>query len=477
MYYILSFSIIFALEPLGFYYLESRAMANPDSLLKELLASIKSGETHTVLLVFPDMQGRWMGKRATGRHFAETVAAHGTHACAYLLTVDMEMDPVPGYDLTSWSKGYQDFHLVPDFSTIRKLPWLPGSTLVICDLFNEDGSAIDVAPRQILKAQLARAAAKGYSVKMASELEFYLLKESYESAQKKGYQNLELFGSYIEDYHMLQGTKEEVVNADIRNLMEKAGIPVETSKGEWGPGQHEINLGYSDALQMADWHTVYKHGAKEIAMSKGLSLTFMAKYDSKLAGSSCHIHASLWDKAGKKPLFWEGGKRSKLFSHFLAGQMALARELSYFYAPTVNSYKRYQSATFAPTRVAWAHDNRTCGFRVVGEGAACRIENRIPGADVNPYLAFAATIAAGLYGIENKLEPAPEFHGNAYESDLPAVANTLYSAIAALENSNAARAIFGETVFKHYLHTAKAEQAAFDRSVTTWERERNFERI
>ncbi|MBI3551139.1 MAG: glutamine synthetase [Elusimicrobia bacterium] len=448
-----------------------------DPKLSALLKNIRSGKIRTVVLVFPDMQGRWMGKRATGRHFAETVASHGTHACAYLLTVDMEMDPVPGYDLTSWSKGYQDFHMVPDQGAIWYPAWAPGAALVVCDVLGMDDKPIEVAPRQILKNQLARAAAKGFSVKMASELEFYLFRETYESAQKKGYHNLEHYGSYIEDYHILQGAKEEFVVGEIRNLMEKTGIPVETSKGEWGPGQHEINLGYSDALRMADWHTIYKHGAKVIAISKGVSMTFMAKFDSRLAGSSCHLHTSLWDKSGKKPMFWEGGKPSKNFRWFLGGQMALARELAFFFAPTVNSYKRYQSSTFAPTRIAWAHDNRTCGFRVVGEGGGFRIENRLPGADANPYLAFAATIGAGLYGIQHKIEPPAELHGNAYESNVAPVPKTLYEAIALLEKSKAAREIFGETVFKHYLHTARAEQAAYDRAVTCWERERNFERI
>lgn len=445
--------------------------------LNELLRAIRAGEIHTVLMAFPDMQGRWMGKRATGRHFAETVAGHGSHACAYLLTVDMEMDPVPGYDLTSWSRGYQDFLMAPDLSTVRRLPWNPGTALVICDLLDDKHQPIEVAPRRVLQRQIELAAGKGYGVKMASELEFYLFRETYESAQKKAYNNLEHYGSYIEDYHILQGSKEEFVVGEIRNQMEAAGIPVETSKGEWGPGQHEINLGYSDALEMADWHTIYKHGAKEIAMAKGVSMTFMAKFDSRLAGSSCHVHTSLWDKAGKKPVFWEGGKPSKIFGWFLGGQMALARELAFFFAPTVNSYKRYQSATFAPTRIAWAHDNRTCGFRVVGEGGGFRIENRLPGADANPYLAFAATIGAGLYGIANKIEPPSELHGNAYESHVAPVPKTLYEAIHLLENSKAAREIFGEVAYKHYLHTAKAEQAAFDRAVTTWERERNFERI
>jgi glutamine synthetase len=445
--------------------------------LAGLLRDIRAGKIHTVALVFPDMQGRWMGKRATGRHFAETVAHHGTHACAYLLTVDMEMDPVPGYDLTSWARGYQDFLMAPDFSTVRRLSWSPGTALIVCDLLDDKHRPIEVAPRRVLKRQIELAAAAGFSVKMASELEFYLFRETYESAQKKAYHNLEHFGAYIEDYHILQGSKEEFINAEIRNQMEASGIPVETSKGEWGPGQHEINLGYGDALEMADIHTVYKHGAKEIAMAKGVSLTFMAKFDSKLAGSSCHVHTSLWDKAGKKPLFWEGGKPSKNFRWFLGGQMALARELAFFFAPSVNSYKRYQSSTFAPTRIAWAADNRTCGFRVVGEGGSFRIENRLPGADANPYLAFAATIGAGLYGIKHKIEPPAELHGNAYESNVAPVPKTLYEAIALLEKSKAASEIFGEAAFKHYLHTAKTEQAAFDRAVTCWERERNFERI
>ena len=482
--YVLSYSDFYYLAKVVYFKYNGRLQKRGGLAMEKnrkldgLLRSIRAGQTQTVLLAFPDMQGRWMGKRATGRHFAKTVSQHGTHACAYLLTVDMEMDPVPGYELTSWAKGYQDFLLAPDLSTIRALPWQPGTTLIVCDLKSADGTKpVAVAPRQILRDQVSRAAAEGFSLKMASELEFYLFKETYDSAQKKRWHDLEHFGSYIEDYHILQGTKEEFVVGDIRNFMEKAGIPVETSKGEWGPGQHEINLGYAGPVETADWHTIYKHGAKEIAMQKGVSMTFMAKFDSKLAGSSCHIHTSLWDKAGKKPLFWEGGKASKLFRHFLGGQMALARELSYFYAPTVNSYKRYQSSTFAPTRIAWAADNRTCGFRTVGEGGAYRIENRIPGADVNTYLAFAATIAAGLYGIKNKIEPPPELKGNAYESKAAPVPKTLHEAIALLEKSKAAQQAFGEAVFKHYLHTARAEQAAYDRAVTCWERERNFERI
>ena len=442
-----------------------------------LLAEIKKGKFHTIILALPDMQGRWVGKRVTARHFAETMAAHGTHACAYLLTVDMEMDPIPGFDLTSWSKGYQDIAMIPDFSTWRGLSWLPGTALVVCDAADDEQHPVSVAPRQVLKDQLARAAKAGFSLKMASELEFYLFRETYESAQKKNWTALEHHGTYIEDYHILQGTREEHVVGEIRNQMEASGIPVECSKGEWGPGQHEINLEYSTPVDMADRHTVYKHGAKEIAMQKGCALTFMAKFDSRLAGSSCHIHVSLWDRAGKNSAFSKGGKPTNEFRWFLGGMMSLARELSFFYAPTSNSYKRYQSATFAPTRIAWAKDNRTCGFRVVGEGNSLRVENRIPGADVNPYLAFAATVAAGLHGIQHKIEPPKELAGNAYESNVQPVPKTLAEAVELLEGSKAARAAFGDVVFKHYLHAAKAELAAHDRAVTDWEKGRLFERV
>lgn len=443
-----------------------------------LVSEIKKGRFHTVIVAMPDMQGRWVGKRMTARHFAQSIVEHGTHACAYLLTVDMEMDPIPGFALTSWTKGYQDFNLMPDFSTWRALPWQPGTVLVIADVLDAAGKPIAVAPRQVLQDQIARARARGFSLKMASELEFYLFRETYESTQKKNWTALEHYGSYIEDYHILQGTREELVVGEIRNQMEAAGIPVECSKGEWGPGQHEINLEYSTPVDMADKHTAYKHGAKEIAMQKGCALTFMAKFDSRLAGSSCHIHASLWDAAGKKSAFaGADGKPTKEFRWFLGGMMKLAREFSIFYAPTTNSYKRYQAATFAPTRIAWARDNRTCGFRVVGEGNSLRIENRIPGADVNPYLAFAATIAAGLHGIEKKIEPPPILEGNAYESSVQPVPKTLAEAVALFANSKTAREAFGAEVYEHYLHAAKAELAAHDRAVTDWEKGRLFERV
>lgn len=442
-----------------------------------LLSAIKRGEIDSVILVFPDMQGRWMGKRFTARHFAESVAGHGTHACAYLLTVDMEMDPLPGFALTSWDKGYADFAMVPDLATWRPLPWTPGSALVICDVQDDAHRPIKVAPRQILKDQVLRAWEAGYTLKMASELEFYLFKEPYEAAQAKNWKGLAHAGAYIEDYHILQGARMEPVVGAIRNQMEKAGVPVECSKGEWGPGQHEINLVYADPVEMADRHTIYKHGAKEIAMAQGHALTFMAKFDAGLAGSSCHIHTSLWDRKGERNVFASGKGESKEFRWFLGGQMQLARELAFFFAPTVNSYKRYQAATFAPTRVAWARDNRTCGFRVVGGGDSLRIENRLPGADVNPYLAFAASIAAGLWGIENKVEPPKEFHGDAYKSEVTAVPKSLGESIALLEKSKMAREAFGDEVFAHYLHAAKLELAAFEKAVTDWEKGRYFERV
>jgi glutamine synthetase len=450
---------------------------NTSKAAAPLLSAIKRGEIHTVVLVFPDMQGRWMGKRFTARQFAESVAGHGTHACAYLLTVDMEMDPLPGFALTSWDKGYADLAMTPDLARWYPLPWAPGSALVVCDVHDDQRRPIAVAPRQILKDQLLRASKAGYTLKMASELEFYLFKEPYEAAQAKNWKGLAHAGAYIEDYHILQGARMEPVVGEIRNQMERAGVPVECSKGEWGPGQHEINLVYSDPLLMADRHTVYKHGAKEIAMSKGHALTFMAKFDAGLAGSSCHIHTSLWDRKGERNVFSAGKGESKEFRFFLGGQMALARELAFFFAPTVNSYKRYQAATFAPTRIAWARDNRTCGFRVVGEGDSLRIENRLPGADVNPYLAFAASIAAGLWGIENKVEPPAAFRGDAYKSEVTAVPKSLGEAISSLEKSKMAKEAFGEVVFTHYLHAAKLELAAYEKAVTDWEKGRYFERV
>jgi glutamine synthetase len=447
---------------------------------KDLEAMIRAGDVDTVLTVFPDAQGRLMGKRVVGHYFLDHAAGEGLHACIYLFTVDIDMEPLPGFKLTSWEKGYGDMRMVPDMGTLRLIPWLPKTALVFCDVYTEEGEPIEEAPRWVLRRQVERAAAAGYTVKIGSELELYLFKESFEEARTKRYRGLTPVSGYLEDYHILQTTREEPLIRAIRNGMEGANVPVEFSKGEWGKGQEEINLRYAEALEMADRHTLYKHGAKEIADLQGCSLTFMAKYDVGAAGSSCHLHSSLWDKAGKRPLFPARSRRTgtPIFQHWLAGQLALAREFTYFYAPTVNAYKRYQAASFAPTRIVAGWDNRTCGFRLCGEGASFRLENRIPGADANPYLAFAATMAAGLHGIQQKLKPPALYEGNAYEdASLPQVPKTLREAIAALERSKAAADAFGPKVVEHYLHAAHLEQEAFDRAVTDWELMRNFERI
>src|SRR5438128_3149624 len=449
--------------------------------LKQLEQLIRRGEVDTVLTVFPDTFGRLMGKRVVGSYFLDHVADEGAHACIYLFTVDMEMEPLPGFKLTSWERGYGDMKVVPDLGTLRLLPWLAKTALVFCDVYTEEGEPIEEAPRWVLKRQVERAAAQGFVVKTAAELELYCFRESFEEAGAKRYHALTPVAGDLEDYHILQTTKEEPLIRAIRNGMEGADVPVETSKGEWGRGQEEINLAYAEALEMADRTALYKHGAKEIAHLQGCSLTFMAKYDMGAAGSSFHVHSSLWDRAGKKALFATGGRSrtwTPIFGQWLAGQMAMARELAYFYAPGVNSYKRYQAGSFAPTRIAVGWDNRTCGFRLCGEGGAFRVENRIPGADANPYLAFAATIAAGLHGIASKLKAPKTYEGNAYQdATLPQVPKTLREAIGELERSQVARAALGDRVVDHYLHAARLEQQAFDQAVTDWELLRYFERI
>ena len=437
----------------------------------------------TVLVVFPDLQGRLIGKRVTGHFFQDHVLADGVDACNYLLAVDVDMTPLPGYEYANWDKGYGDFVCRPDLSTLRLIPWLEKTALVLCDLFDESsGEPVEVSPRQILKRQIERAQAAGYSVNCGSELEFFLFRDSYEEAQTKGYANLEYHSAFIEDYHILQTTRDEYVIRAIRNGMDDAGVPVEFSKGEAGRGQHEINLRYADALEMADRHVIYKNGAKEIAGLHGRSLTFMAKYDMDECGSSCHIHSSVWSADGKKPLMHDANgpeQMSDVFRGWLGGQLAHAGELAWLSAPTVNSYKRYQPESWAPTAIAWGRDNRTCGFRVVGhEGASYRVENRIPGADANPYLAFAACIAAGLDGIERKLEPSPVFEGNAYEAkDVERVPWNIVDAINALEQSDLAPKAFGPEVHHHLVNTAKQEWAAFANVVTDWERRRCFEQF
>ena len=441
---------------------------------------IRTGEVDTVLAVFPDGLGRLLGKRVVGRYFLDHVLSDGAHACIYLFTVDMEMEPLPGFKLASWERGYGDMKLVPDLRTWRLLPWLPKTALGFCDVYTEEGEPIEEAPRWVLRRQVERAAKAGYLVKTASELELYLFRESFDEARAKRYHGLTPVSHYLEDYHILQTSKEEPLVRAIRNHMEAAGVPVEFSKGEWGRGQEEINLRYAEALEMADRHVLYKHGVKEIAWQQGSSVTFMAKYDMGAAGSSCHVHSSLWDRTGRRSLFATKGSRqgTPLFQQWLAGQMAMARELAYFYAPTVNAYKRYQAGSFAPTRIACGWDNRTCGFRLCGEGPGFRVENRIPGADANPYLAFAATIAAGLHGIAKKLKPPKLYEGNAYEdAALAQVPKTLREALDALAGSRVAREAFGARVVEHYLQHGRLEQQAFDQSVTDWELIRLFERI
>ena len=452
----------------------------------ELATKVESGEIDTVLAVFTDHYGRFMGKRFDAEFFVADITSHGTHGCDYLLTVDMEMEPVPGYTFASWERGYGDFHLVPDLATLRVASWLDRTALVICDVENErEHKPVAQAPRSILRKQIERAEALGYTALAATELEYYIYTDSYREAHEKGYAGLTPAGWYIEDYHALQGSREEFFNAAVRRHLKASGIPVENSKGEWGLGQHELNVRYADALTMADRHAIYKQCLKEVADSLGVSVTFMAKIDEKQAGSSSHIHLSLWKEgepvfAGEQPPSQALGPvlGSDEFRWFLGGWIAHVPELMPFYAPTVNSYKRYQAGSWAPTRLAWSHDNRTAGFRVVGEGKSLRIENRIPGADVNPYLALAATLASGLDGIENHTEPPPIFDGDIYSAaHLPQVPHSLRSATDNLEKSAFAVEVFGPEVVEHYVKTFRVEQAAFDNAVTDWERRRYFERI
>jgi glutamine synthetase len=436
---------------------------------EELRADVESGAVDTVVVAFTDMQGRLLGKRLDAAFFLE----HGTEhveGCNYLLALEMEMDPVPGYEIASWERGYGDFVLRPDLATLKRVPWVEKTALVLSDVLWEDGSPVRPSPRQVLRAQVERAEAAGFTPRFGSELEFYVLRETYEQAHRQHYRNLTPSVPYILDYHVLATTYDEDFIGAVRRGMRDAGLQVESSKGEAWPGQHEINLRYADALTMADNHVFYKNGTKEIAHRQGLSVTFMAKPDHTWIGSSCHIHGSLW--RGSEPAFED----EALFGRFLAGWIACARELAVFLAPNVNSYKRYAAGSWAPTTLAWGHDNRTCGFRVVGHGPAKRVETRIPGGDVNPYLAFAALIAAGLHGIEHELEPPAALEGNAYESDAERFPHSLREAIDALEQGAIARAALGDDVVDHYLNYARTEQALFDQVVTCYERERFFER-
>ena len=450
--------------------------------IEELTRLVAADEVDTVVVGFTDHYGRLHGKRFDAGFFLEDAHADGTHACDYLLTVDMEMEPVPGYAYANWAKGYGDFHLVPDMSTLRLADWLSRTAIVLCDLQDtRTHQPVAVAPRSILRRQLERAAAMEFSAKAASELEYFIFEETYRTAAETGYAGLTPVGWYIEDYHLLQGTREEPYNGAVRRHLARSGIPVETSKGEWGRGQHEMNIRYADVLDMADRHVLLKQCMKETADALGLSVTFMAKPHATEAGSSCHIHISLWQgdtnvfpgEVAMGPL-----QVSDEFRWFLGGWMDKAAELIVLFAPTINSYKRFQDESWAPTRIAWSYDNRTAGFRIVGAGPSLRIECRIPGADVNPYLAYAAMLAAGLDGIERQIEPPDIFTGDVYAAEaLPAVPSSLADGLELFADSEFAKEAFGAEVHEHYRHFFETEVAAYDTAVTDWERQRYFERI
>ena len=440
--------------------------------LETLRAGVDAGEIETVVLALTDMQGRLQGKRLTARYFLDEVLGHGAEGCNYLLAVDVEMNTVDGYAMSSWDKGYGDFVMRPDLATLRMVPWETATAMCLADLAWADGGDVVASPRQILRAQLARLAERGWTANASTELEFLVFRDSYEQAWKQGYRELEPANAYNVDYSLLGTARVEPLIRRIRNSMTAAELVVENSKGECNLGQHEINFGYSDALRCADSHTIYKNGAKEIAAQEGMAISFMAKFNER-EGNSCHIHFSLADAEG--PLFQ---RDQGMFDAFLAGQLAYGRELTLLLAPNINSYKRYAVGSFAPTTVAWGHDNRTCALRVVGHGGALRFENRSGGADLNPYLALSALIAAGLEGVERGLELEPAFEGNAYEAaDKPRLPSTLHDARDLFAASTLARAAFGEEVVAHYLNAADVELAAFDAAVTDWERVRGFERL
>jgi glutamine synthetase len=452
-------------------------MPAPPMSVDELRAQVGNGAIDTVVLAIVDLQGRLQGKRIDAEFFLTDVLPHGTEGCNYLLAVDVEMNTVDGYKISSWERGYGDFVMAPDVSSLRAIPWQPGTALLIGDVQWLDGTPVVESPRQILKRQVERLAERGWTAMVGTELEFILFDDTYESAWQKHYTGLTPSNQYNVDYSILGSSRVEPLLRAIRLGMRDAGMQVESAKGECNLGQHEIAFKYTDALRTCDNHTIYKTGAKEIAAQHGSALTFMAKYDQR-EGNSCHIHLSLRTDGGE-PVF-AGDRRggvSPVFEQFLAGQLAALRELSYFFAPNINSYKRYQAGSFAPTAVAWGLDNRTCALRVIGHGASLRFENRLPGGDVNPYLAVAAMIAAGLHGIENELPLQDAFAGNAYVSDAPRVPTTLREAAELLGGSDLARKSLGDEVVDHYANTARVELAAFDAAVTDWERVRGFERM
>jgi len=443
----------------------------------ELEKLVAKREIDTVIVAFTDMQGRLIGKRASARLFVEEIASHGAECCNYLLAVDVENNTVDGYSMSSWKTGYGDMAMIPDLNTLRLVPWQPGTALVMADLTWLDERPVIQSPREILKAQIARLAEKGLVPFVGTELEFIVFDNTFRDAWSRGYSGLTPATDYNIDYALLASTRMEPLLRDIRNGMDGAGMYCEGVKGECNLGQQEIAFRYTDALATCDNHSIYKNGAKEIADQHGKSLTFMAKFNER-EGNSCHIHLSVRGVEGEAVMAGDGPYGfSKLMEHWIAGQLKTMRELSMFFAPNINSYKRFVEGSFAPTAVAWGLDNRTCALRVVGKGHALRVENRVPGGDVNQYLAVAALIAGGLYGIEHELELEPIFEGNAYGSDAPRVPSTLREAAELFAASSIAAEAFGSEVVEHYLNNARIEQQAFDAAITDWERVRGFERL
>ncbi|HEX8751926.1 MAG TPA: glutamine synthetase family protein [Solirubrobacterales bacterium] len=440
--------------------------------IEELKKAVAEGAVDTVLLAIADMEGRLQGKRLTASHFLGDVLEHGAEGCNYLLAVDVDMETVGGYAMSSWDTGYGDFEMQPDLETLRPVPWQPGTALVMADLQWQDGRDVVASPRQILRRQLARLAERGFAANAATELEFIVFRNTYEDAWKRGFRDLEPANLYNIDYSLLGSARVEPLIRRIRNEMAGAEMTVENSKGECNLGQHEVNFRYEGALRCADDHAIYKNGAKEIAAQEGHAITFMAKFNER-EGNSCHIHCSLAGPDGANAFAAD----ESLFEHFVAGQLACMRELTLMYAPHVNSYKRFAPGSFAPTAIAWGRDNRTCSLRVVGHGEGLRVENRLPGADVNPYLALSAMIAAGLHGIERELPLEAVFEGDAYKSDKPRVPRNIYAARDAFAASEVAAEAFGSEVVDHYLNRAGVEIAAFEAAVTDWERYRGFERL
>ena len=450
----------------------SNGSAAPPLSLEALERAVAERTVDTVVLALVDMEGRLVGKRLSARHFLESTVSHGAESCEYLLATDVDMSPQQGYGLAGWNRGFGDFQLRTDLSTLRRVPWQPGTAMVLADAYRESGEPVEVSPRQVLRRQLERLGARGFAAMVGTELEFMLFHTSYREAWDSGYRNLTKATAYSVDYALLDTTGIEPLIRRIRNSMEEAGMNVESSKGECNLGQHEINFRYGAAMPVCDAHSIYKFGSREIAAQEGMAITFMAKFDQR-EGSSCHVHLSLAGADGSNAF----ASDKALFERFLAGQVACLRDMTLLFAPQVNSYKRYVPGMFAPTAVAWGHDNRTCALRVIGHGQGLHIENRLPGADVNPYLAVAAMIAAGLHGLDAEVALEPAIQGSAYEGSHPRVPHTMRDARDLFDASSIARKAFGEEVVDHYVHRADIELAAFDSSVTDWERFRGFERL